>query len=145
MDQRSSFEWLTLLHLDAAFNLAFWLVRSEADAEDIVQDAYVRAFRRVRRNRRRRPRLLAIVRNAAYPAGSAIGGARQMSSSIRNRCRVTEPAEAQIVSEDPTPEERAARCGGPWSRSKRDRGRIFREVIVLREIERVSPIAKSRE
>ena len=45
MEQRSSFERLTLPHLDAAFNLAFWLVRSEADAEDIVQDAYVRAFR----------------------------------------------------------------------------------------------------
>jgi len=68
MDQRSSFERLALPHLDAAFNLAFWLVRSEADAEDIVQDAYVRAFRGFHgfAGTDARPWLLAIVRNAAY-------------------------------------------------------------------------------
>ena len=32
-------------HLDAAYNLARWLVRNETDAEDVVHDAYVRAFR----------------------------------------------------------------------------------------------------
>jgi RNA polymerase sigma-70 factor, ECF subfamily len=42
---RRSFEEVVLPHLDAAFNYARWLTRSEADAEDVVQDAYVRAFK----------------------------------------------------------------------------------------------------
>ena len=45
MGQISSFDRLTLPHLDAAYNLALWLVRSESDAEDIVQESYMRAFR----------------------------------------------------------------------------------------------------
>jgi RNA polymerase sigma-70 factor (ECF subfamily) len=55
-------------HLDAAYNLARWLVRSETDAEDAVQDAYVRAFRYLHtlREGESRPWLLAIVRNACY-------------------------------------------------------------------------------
>jgi len=39
------FEQLMMPHLDAAYNLARWLTRNEHDAEDIVQEAYLRAFR----------------------------------------------------------------------------------------------------
>jgi RNA polymerase sigma-70 factor (ECF subfamily) len=39
------FELLAMPHLDAAFNLARWLTGNTADAEDVAQDAYVRAFR----------------------------------------------------------------------------------------------------
>src|SRR5262245_36071756 len=68
MSTLSSFERLALQHLDAAYNLAFWLVRSRTDAEDIVQEAYLRAFRSFDgfRGDDMRPWLLAIVRNAAY-------------------------------------------------------------------------------
>jgi RNA polymerase sigma factor (sigma-70 family) len=57
-----------VLHLDAAHNLARWLVRNETDAEDVVQDAYVRAFRYLHtlRGGESRPWLMAIVRNACY-------------------------------------------------------------------------------
>jgi len=41
---RQRFEKLTLPHLDAAYNLALWLVRDSSEAEDIVQIAYMRAF-----------------------------------------------------------------------------------------------------
>lgn len=39
------FELLAMPHLDAAFNLARWLTDDTTDAEDVVQDAYLRAFR----------------------------------------------------------------------------------------------------
>lgn len=41
---RQRFERITLPHLNAAYNLALWLVRNPAEAEDIVQTAYMRAF-----------------------------------------------------------------------------------------------------
>jgi len=43
--KRTLFEQCILPHLDAAYNLARWLTRNEHDAEDIVQEAYLRAFR----------------------------------------------------------------------------------------------------
>ena len=45
MSSLPRFEQLALEHLEAAYNLAFWLVRSRPDAEDVVQDAYLRALR----------------------------------------------------------------------------------------------------
>src|SRR5258705_720930 len=41
----ASFEKAVLPHLDAAYNLARWLTRDDADAEDVVQEACLRAFR----------------------------------------------------------------------------------------------------
>ena len=55
-------------HLDAAHNLARWLTRNEHDAEDIVQDAFLRAFKFFEgfRGGNSRSWLLSIVRNTAY-------------------------------------------------------------------------------
>ena len=62
------FEALVLPCLDAAYNLARWLVRDAHDAQDVVQDALVRALRHFDgfRGGDPRPWLLAIVRNAAF-------------------------------------------------------------------------------
>src|SRR6266542_4385091 len=62
------FEQVMLPHLDAAHNLARWLVRDPSIAEDIVQDAYERACKYFAafRGGSGRPWLLQIVRNAAY-------------------------------------------------------------------------------
>jgi RNA polymerase sigma-70 factor (ECF subfamily) len=59
---------ILLSHLDAAYNLAHWLVRNGADAEDVVQEAYVRAFQYSHgfRGGDARAWLLTIVRNTAY-------------------------------------------------------------------------------
>lgn len=60
------FEAAVLIHLDAAWNLARWLMRSEADAQDVVQEACLRAFKSFDTFRGSDGRcwFLAIVRNA---------------------------------------------------------------------------------
>jgi RNA polymerase sigma-70 factor (ECF subfamily) len=59
---------LLLSHLDSAYNLARWLVRNVDDAEDVVQEAYLRAFQYSGgfRGGDARAWLLTIVRNTAY-------------------------------------------------------------------------------
>jgi RNA polymerase sigma-70 factor (ECF subfamily) len=66
--KRPTFEELCLPHLDAAYNLARLLVGSDQDAQDVVQEAYVRAFRGFKgfRGDNARPWLMMIVRNTAY-------------------------------------------------------------------------------
>jgi hypothetical protein len=44
-DDRRRFEELFLPHLDAAYNLARWITRRDQDARDVVQNAYVNAFK----------------------------------------------------------------------------------------------------
>src|SRR5512140_2888173 len=65
---RRDFEEIVVPHLDAAFNYARWLTRNEVDAEDVVQDAMIRAFRYFSslRNDDARAWLLTIVRNTWY-------------------------------------------------------------------------------
>ena len=55
-------------HLDAAYNLARWLTRNEHDAQDVVQDAFVRALKFFGgfRGGNSRSWLLTIVRNTCY-------------------------------------------------------------------------------
>jgi len=62
------FEKAVLPHLDAAYNLARWLTRNDADAEDVVQEAALRAFKFFGgfRGGDSRAWLLTIVRNACY-------------------------------------------------------------------------------
>src|ERR1700692_3724868 len=63
-----NFEQEILPHLDAAYNLARWLTRNEQDAQDAVQEAYLRAFRFFPgfRGRDARAWLMKIVRNTCY-------------------------------------------------------------------------------
>jgi RNA polymerase sigma-70 factor, ECF subfamily len=133
------FEPLALPCMEAAFNLAFWLVRSRADAEDIVQEAYLRAFRAFDgfRGDDMRPWLLAIVRNTAY---------RWLSNRRRSGTVISlEEAFAEgggqsaddIASEEPTAEERliGAAERDYVLRALAELPPAFREVLVLREIE----------
>lgn len=64
----ADFERIVLPHLDAAYNLARWLLRHDQDAEDAVQDACVRAHRALDRfhGDDGRAWLLTIVRNVCY-------------------------------------------------------------------------------
>jgi RNA polymerase sigma factor (sigma-70 family) len=62
------FEQIALPHLDAAYNLARWLTRNDSDAEDVVQEAFLRAFKFFDgyRGGSERAWLLTIVRHTCY-------------------------------------------------------------------------------
>ena len=141
---RARFERTALPLLDAAFNLAFWLMRNRADAEDVVQDAYLRAFRAhaTMTGDDIRPWLLAIVRNVAYRALSR----RSRSGNVisfdeafpgRNGDAAAEPelaaeqmsAEAMLIGHGDRAMVLAALAELPPA---------FREVVVLRELEDLS-------
>src|SRR5262249_52936621 len=64
----ASFEAMMLPHMDAVHNLARWLLRNEQDAQDVVQEAYLRAFKSFSgfHGSNGRAWLLTIVRNTAY-------------------------------------------------------------------------------
>jgi RNA polymerase sigma-70 factor (ECF subfamily) len=128
------FEDTVLPHLDAAFNYARWLTKNDADAEDVVQDACVRAMRYFSsfRDDDARAWLFTIVRNAWY-------------SRVSRRPRVTDPTPFGAASDEPRdsaldPEERLLQQHSvALVRAALERLPIdFREVIVLREIEGLS-------
>jgi RNA polymerase sigma-70 factor (ECF subfamily) len=68
LEDRERFEQLVLPHVDAAFNLARWLLRGRTDAEDVAQEALLRACRFFRgfHGGDARAWLLQIVRNTCY-------------------------------------------------------------------------------
>ena len=132
--RRQRFEAQALPHLDAAYNLARWLARSPADAEDIVQEAMLRAYRAFDgfRGGDVRPWLLAIVRNCWRNAGA--------ETTRRNHTALPEDDGLALRSEEPDPEVLAAQA----SEGRRLDALIallpneFREVLVLREMEDMS-------
>jgi RNA polymerase sigma-70 factor (ECF subfamily) len=131
-ERRRKFEAEALPHLDAAYNLARWLSRSPADAEDIVQEAMLRAWRAYDgfRGVETRPWLLAIVRNCW----------RNAAADRLRRKHEPIPDEAPLRFEGPSPEQAAITA----SEGRRLDDAIaalpeeFREVLVLREIEELS-------
>jgi RNA polymerase sigma-70 factor (ECF subfamily) len=67
VSDRARFERQVLPHVDAAYNLARWLTRNDHDADDVLQEAMLRAYRFFGGLRgEARPWLLAIVRNACW-------------------------------------------------------------------------------
>lgn len=67
-ENRRRFELLAMPHLDAAYNLARWLTRNDHDAQDVVQEAMVRALRYIGgfRGDNARPWLLQVVRHSCF-------------------------------------------------------------------------------
>lgn len=138
MNERTRrFEAAALPHLPAAYNLARWLLRDDRQAEDAVQEAYLRAFRFYDdlRGDAARPWLLGIVRNACY-------------DWMRQHRRLADQVEFDELRDSGS--EGAAGFGDPavaWERQARGL-RVnaaiealappFREVIVLRELEEMS-------
>ena len=126
------FEAQMLPHLDAAWNLARWLTRNDHDAEDVVQEAFLRAIRFFDgfHGAQGRPWLLAIVRNTAY------------SWMEKNRAGGVPLAEdgSHDGAEEAGPEVLAIR-GDERRRLNAALTRLpaeYREVMVLRELEDLS-------
>jgi RNA polymerase sigma-70 factor (ECF subfamily) len=129
-----NFEQEILPHLDAAYNLARWLTRNEQDAQDAVQEAYLRAFRFFPgfRGGNARAWLLKIVRNACY-SWLQVNRPLQEAKEFDEVCfppdsRVLNPEEA-VLQNDNGMFVRKALATLP---SK------FREVLILRELEGMS-------
>lgn len=144
MSRRSSFEALAVPHMAAAFTLAYWLVRSHTDADDIVQDAYVRAYRAFDsyHGDTFKPWLLAIVRNCAF---TFLGQRKRLSNVVSfdeafHAKDGDEYGEAQLQSEDPSAEQHmiAASDRAAVMSALGELPPLYREVLVLREIEEMS-------
>ena len=68
LDDNARFRSIVMPHIDEAYRLAHWLTGNRTDAEDVVQDASIRAFRAIRNyaGGSARSWVLSIVRNTAY-------------------------------------------------------------------------------
>jgi RNA polymerase sigma factor (sigma-70 family) len=137
-DRHNRFEDEVLPCLDAAYSLARWLVRDEHAAEDVVQDAYLRALRYFSsfHGGDARPWLLGIVRNCCYSWFA------QQKRSHEIECDVEDADGPSLDSQDRavTPE--------TLLQLKMEKAQLtaavarlpvpFREALVLREIEELS-------
>jgi len=129
-----SFEESVLPHLDAAYNLARWLTRDDRDAEDVVQEAYLRAFKHYGsfKGGDARPWLLAIVRNTYY---SWIKHNRLADAEVEFD---DETCTHVSVEDDPEMQLLRKTDKQMLRRALRRLPTEFLEVIVLREFEELS-------
>jgi RNA polymerase sigma factor (sigma-70 family) len=131
--ERRRFEEVTLPHLDAAYNLARWLTQNEHAAEDVVQEAYLRAARYFGsfRGGEGRPWLLGVVRRVAF----------DWLSNHRGENAVTFNEDIHDRGDDTSdPQQAALRKNDQLSvrQAVEDLPLPLREVIVLRELEGMS-------
>jgi RNA polymerase sigma-70 factor (ECF subfamily) len=128
------FEEAVLPHLDAAYNLARWLMRNDADAQDVVQDAYLRALKFFGgfRGTDARAWLLTIVRNTCY-TWLQQNRSRELNEPIEDKLDEvgfsTENPETLLLQTVDAQLVRQALDELPIE---------FREVLVMREMEELS-------
>jgi RNA polymerase sigma-70 factor (ECF subfamily) len=127
--ERKRFEECVLPHLDAAFNLARWLLRDKSNAQDATQEAMLRAYRFFGgfRSGDARAWLLQIVRNSCYT----------WLRKNRPQEDISEVDEDSMPSDAPSPEAQAIASHDRQrvARALEDLPVHFREILVLRELE----------
>ena len=139
-DPKVRFDRLALPHLDAAYNLARWLLKDDHSARDAVQDAFLRALRFFDhlQGEQARPWLLAIVRNSCY---SLLGKRRQLGEQVEfDEERDSEFAEPSIDAAGGDPEAHLSRKieSARLDEAIERLPSVYREVIVLRELEELA-------
>jgi RNA polymerase sigma-70 factor, ECF subfamily len=132
--QLPNFEQDILPHLDAAYNLARWLMRNEQDAQDAVQEAYLRAFRFFPGfcGGNARAWLMKIVRNTCFTwlhANRRLQDATEFDESLSPPNYHAPNPEELVLQSDNASLLRKALENLPAS---------LREVLILREIEGMS-------
>jgi RNA polymerase sigma-70 factor, ECF subfamily len=136
--KRIRFERLVLPHADAAYSLAIWLMRSEAQAEEAVQEAYLRAFRffEALRGEDARPWLLGIVRNTCYTMLKRTREGTAPEEFDEDSCGEEALAPGAVVSFPVNPETAAIESADRElvQRCLQALPEEFREALVLREI-----------
>jgi RNA polymerase sigma factor (sigma-70 family) len=138
-DRRRRFEAEALPHLDAVYNLAKWLARPPCDADDIVQDAMMRAFVGFDsfRGDNVKPWLLSIVRNCFL---DAVRNSQRRRSEPLPSDDDLGPDDSAWAVDDPDPEavmiQADERC--QLHKVVANLPKEFREVLVLREMEYLS-------
>lgn len=137
-DASSRFEAEVLPCLDAAYNLARWLVRDEHVAEDVVQDACLRAFRYYGsfRGGDARPWLLGIVRNCCHTWFAQQKRTRGVEVELEDADAVALDAQDRPQTPETLLLQKVERAQVTAAI-----GRLplaFREVLVLREMESLS-------
>ncbi len=130
----AQFEQVILPHLDAAYNLARWLTRSDQDAEDVVQEACLRAFKFFEgfHGGDSRSWLLMIVRNTCYT------WLRQNRMPERSVTFDEEADEVACEAFDPEALLQRSQNRQLLRQALEELPVEFREVIVLRELESLS-------
>jgi len=132
------FKILVLPHLNSAFNVARWLTRNDQDAQDVAQEAYLRAFKFFPsfRGENARAWLLSIVRNTFYTWCQE--RREQASGTVFDE--EMHSLETSDTHQDDNPEAMLIRSESQEQVHRALRGlRLeFREVIVLRELEELS-------
>jgi RNA polymerase sigma-70 factor (ECF subfamily) len=133
-DTSALFEESAMPHLDAAYNLARWLVKNEHDAEDVVQEAFLRAFKFYGsfRGGNFRTWLLTIVRHTCYtwlkenrlpanvlPFDETVHG--DVTAPSNQELEMMKTADVKMVRE-----------------AVQDLPLEFREILILREMEGLS-------
>jgi RNA polymerase sigma-70 factor (ECF subfamily) len=129
-----NFEEAVMPHLDAAYNLARWLMRNEDDAQDMVQEAYLRALRFFGgfHGTDARAWLLTIVRNTCY-TWLKRNRSMELSGDF-------EEAVLTVESDEPDPEaSHVLKVRAQLVNEAIEKLPIeFREVLFLRELEELS-------
>jgi len=138
---RPRFEDVALPHLDAAYNLARWLTRSDADASDVLQEACLRALTYFDgyRGENGKAWLLTIVRNTCYRWMERNRPAVVVSLSPEIEGEVEDAANLRgTAPPDPEAMLLRQRDAGLLNELMGDLPHLFREVLVLRELEDLS-------
>ena len=136
----ADFAGLALPHLDAAYNLARWLLRDPVAAEDVVQDALLRALTYFASFRGGNPRawLLQIVRNVALDRLAAAARAREVPLVAVNDADETAVPEPADPADDPEAALSRAQDHAALGAALAALPVELRECLVLRELEEMS-------